>query len=47
MKDTDKKTKGIIISVFAALFVLSVIFAGYAGTTIGADIGEFIYNITH
>lgn len=47
MKDTNKKTKGIIISVFAAVFALSVIFAGYAGTTIGADIGEFIYNITH
>ncbi|MDE6132396.1 MAG: hypothetical protein K2G04_03340 [Oscillospiraceae bacterium] len=44
---TDKKARTIVIGVFVAIFVLSVIFAMYAGTVVGADIGEFIYNITH
>ncbi|MDE5742258.1 MAG: hypothetical protein K2H90_07415 [Oscillospiraceae bacterium] len=43
----DKKARTIVIGVFVAIFVLSVIFAMYAGTVVGADIGEFIYNITH
>ncbi len=43
----DKKTKRIIIGVGIALFVLLVLFAIYAGTDIGTDIGKFIYNIKH
>lgn len=43
----DKKTKNIVIGVGILLFVFLVIFAAYAGTRIGADIGEFIYNIKH
>ena len=43
----DKKTKNIVICVCIVLFVFLAIFAAYAGTRIGADIGEFIYNIKH
>ncbi|MDE5859686.1 MAG: hypothetical protein K2H23_04800 [Oscillospiraceae bacterium] len=43
----DKKTKNIVIGVCIVLFVFLAIFAAYAGTRIGADIGEFIYNIKH
>lgn len=46
-KNMDRKNKGIIISVCIMLFVLFIIFAIYAGTSIGTDIGEFIYNIKH
>ncbi|MGN0553115.1 MAG: hypothetical protein ACI4I1_07005, partial [Oscillospiraceae bacterium] len=40
-----KENKRLIIGVCIVLFVLLIIFAIYAGTRIGADIGEFIYNI--
>lgn len=46
-KSMDKKTKNIIIGAGIVLFVFGVLFSAYAGTTVGADIGEFIYNITH
>lgn len=46
-KNMDKKTKHIIIGAGIVLFVFCVLFSAYAGTTVGADIGEFIYNITH
>lgn len=36
-----------IIGVGIAIFILGIIFSVYAGTDVGADIGEFIYNITH
>lgn len=44
---TDKKNKAIIIAAGIAVFILGIIFSMYAGADIGADIGEFIYNITH
>ena len=47
MNSMDKKTKRIIIGAGIVLFMVCVIFSAYAGTTVGADIGEFIYNITH
>lgn len=40
-----KENKRLIIGVCIILFILLIIFAIYAGTRIGADIGEFIYNI--
>lgn len=43
----DKKTKRSIIGVCIVFFVFLIIFAMCAGTRIGADIGEFIYNIKH
>ncbi len=43
----NTKTKGLGIGIGIILFVFFVCFAMLAGTTIGADIGEFIYNITH
>lgn len=43
----NTKTKGLAIGIGVILFVFFVCFAIFAGTTIGADIGEFIYNITH
>ena len=46
-ENMNKKTKGIVIRICVLLFVFLVIFAMYAGTVIGTDIGEFIYNITH
>lgn len=39
-----KENKRLIIGVCIILFVLLIIFA-ICGTRIGADIGEFIYNI--
>ncbi len=47
MNSMDKKTKRIFIGIGIVLFMFGVIFSAHAGTTIGADIGEFIYNITH
>ena len=47
MNSMDKKTKRVIIGAGIVIFMVCVIFSAYAGTTIGADIGEFIYNITH
>ena len=46
-ENMDKKTKNIVVGVCIVLFVFLAIFAAYAGTTIGTDIGEFIYNIKH
>ena len=46
-ENMDKKTKNIFIGIGIVFFVFFVIFSAYAGTTIGADIGEFIYNIKH
>lgn len=46
-ENMDKKTKNIVMCVCIVLFVFLAIFAAYAGTRIGADIGEFIYNIKH
>ena len=46
-ENMDKKTKNIVIGVCIVLFIFLAIFAAYAGTRIGADIGEFIYNIKH
>lgn len=43
---TDKKTKGIFVAAGIIIFIACVIFAAYAGADVGADIGEFIYNIT-
>lgn len=43
----NKKTKGSVIGVIILLFVFLVIFAMFAGTRVGADSGEFIYNVTH
>lgn len=43
----DKKAKSLTIGAGIVLFVFSIIFAICAGTTIGTDIGEFIYNIKH
>lgn len=43
----DKKTKRIMVGVGLTLFVALVIFAAHAGTRVGADIGEFIYNVRH
>lgn len=43
----NTKYKSIIIGAGIILFVFCVCFAMIAGTTIGSDIGEFIYNITH
>ncbi len=45
--DKNKKTKGVVIGAFIMLFVICVLFSIYAGTTVGSDIGEFIYNINH
>lgn len=45
--DKNKKTKGSVIGVFIMLFVIFLLFSIYAGTRVGADIGEFIYNINH
>ncbi len=42
-----KSNKRIIIGAGIMLFAFSVIFAIRAGTEIGADIGELIYNISH
>ncbi|MDE7234317.1 MAG: hypothetical protein K2N29_04575, partial [Ruminiclostridium sp.] len=42
-----KKTKNLMIGAGILLFIFCVIFAMAAGTRIGADIGEFIYNIQH
>ncbi len=47
MDNMDKKTKRIIIGAGIVVFMFGVIFSAHAGTTVGADIGEFIYNITH
>lgn len=47
MNNIDKKTKRIIIGAGIVLFAVCVIFSAYAGTAVGADIGEFIYNVTH
>lgn len=41
----DKKQRNSIIGVCVILFVFFMIFAIYAGTRIGSDLGEFIYNI--
>lgn len=43
----DKKTKMLVIGIGITLFVFGVIFAWYAGTRIGADVGEFMYNVHH
>lgn len=43
----EKKVKGIGIGASVLLFALLVIFSNYAGTNIGEDIGEFIYNLKH
>ncbi len=43
----DKRAKVFVFGACVILFVLLIIFAMYAGTNIGADIGEFIYNIKH
>lgn len=45
--DKNKRNKGVVIGVFIMLFVIFVLFSIYAGTTVGSDIGEFIYNINH
>ncbi|MBD5129958.1 MAG: hypothetical protein HDT43_08545 [Ruminococcaceae bacterium] len=45
--DKDKKTKGLVIGVCIAALVVCVIFSAYAGTRVGTDIGEFIYNVNH
>ncbi len=47
MNNIDKKTKRIIIGAGIVLFAVCVIFSAYAGTAVGADIGELIYNVTH
>lgn len=41
----DKKQKNSIIGVCVILFVSFMIFTMYAGTRVGSDLGEFIYNI--
>lgn len=43
----DKKIKGTVIVFVSVFFILLAVFAGYAGVDIGADIGEFVYNIKH
>ena len=43
----DKKTDKSVIGVCIVLIVFGMIFSAYAGTQIGSDIGEFIYNIMH
>lgn len=43
----NKKTKCSIVGIIILLFVFLVIFAMFAGTRVGADSGEFIYNVTH
>lgn len=43
----NKKTKGTVIGVLLLLFVFLIVFAVFAGTRVGADIGEFAYNVTH
>lgn len=42
-----KKTKNLMIGAGILLFIILIIFAMAAGTRIGTDIGEFIYNIQH
>ena len=42
-----KKTKNLMLGAGILLFILLIIFSMAAGTRIGADIGEFIYNIQH
>lgn len=42
-----KKTKNLMIGAGILLFIILIIFAMAAGARIGADIGEFIYNIQH
>ena len=46
-ENMDKRTKNIVIGICIVLFVFLAVFAMYAGTIIGTDIGEFIYNIKH
>lgn len=43
----DKRAKSFVIGIIIVLFAFLIIFAMYAGTRIGTDIGEFIYNIKH
>ena len=43
----DKKNESISFGVCIVLIVFGMIFSAYAGTQIGSDIGEFIYNIMH
>lgn len=43
----DKNQKSYIIRIGVIIFVCFIIFSIYAGTRVGADIGEFIYNIRH
>lgn len=45
--NTMKKTKNLMIGAGILLFIFFIIFAMAAGTRIGTDIGEFIYNIKH
>lgn len=45
--NTMKKTKNFMIGAGILLFIFLIIFAMAAGTRIGTDIGEFIYNINH
>ncbi len=50
MVSEDKKTgstkKGKVFLALA-IFVIMLLFACFAGVSIGDDLGEFIYNITH
>lgn len=43
----DKRTKSFMICVCVIVFICFMIFTVYAGTRVGAEIGEFIYNIKH
>ncbi|MBD5384060.1 MAG: hypothetical protein HDR72_03560 [Ruminococcaceae bacterium] len=45
--DKNKKVKGLVIGACIMLFVILALFSIYAGTRVGSDIGEFIYNVNH
>lgn len=43
----DNRVKSFMILISVIGFICFMIFAVCAGTRVGADIGEFIYNLKH
>lgn len=45
MKAKEEKAKKVLL--FVTVFAILLLVSWLAGTTIGKDLGEFIYNVTH
>ena len=45
MKAKEEKVKKVLL--FVTVFAILLLFSWLAGRTIGKDLGEFIYNVTH